>query len=168
MNIDGLLSRFRIQTKIFLMVTPFVLSILLVGFVSLYSNEILRGRIEISNVVLQSMNGYKQVFASISGFLREPVRAKFDKAAEDVAQQKARLAEVVATLEGQTDVSLLDQALTQTDKIAENNNGLWKLEQQRTAVLADIAQNFKSMDDVQNAASKTVFKLVADATRIQN
>ncbi|MCD2180226.1 methyl-accepting chemotaxis protein [Rhizobium sp. C1] len=168
MNIDGLLSRFRIQTKIFLMVTPFVLSILLVGFVSLYSNEILRGRIEISNVVLQSMNGYKQVFASISGFLREPVRAKFDKAAEDVAQQKARLAEVVATLQGQTDVSLLDQALTQTDKIAENNNGLWKLEQQRTGVLADIAQNFKSMDDVQNAASKTVFKLVADATRIQN
>ena len=101
MNIDGLLSRFRIQTKIFLMVIPFVLSILLVGVVSFYSNQILRGRIEISNVVLQSMNGYKQVFASISGFLREPVKANFEKAASDVAQQKARLADVVETLKGQ-------------------------------------------------------------------
>ncbi|MET3613451.1 methyl-accepting chemotaxis protein [Rhizobium aquaticum] len=168
MNIDGLLSRFRIQTKIFLMVTPFVLSILLVGVVSLYSNQILRGRIEISNVVLQSMNGYKQVFASISGFLREPVKANFDKAAADVAQQKARLSDVVATLKAQTDVSLLDQALTQTDKIAENNDKLWKLEQQRTGVLADISKYFQAMSDVQNAASKAVFKLVADATRSQN
>ncbi|SOC83983.1 methyl-accepting chemotaxis protein [Ensifer adhaerens] len=168
MNIDGLLSRFRIQTKIFLMVTPFVLSILLVGVVSLYSNQILRGRIEISNVVLQSMDGYKQVFASISGFLREPVKANFDKAAADVAQQKARLADVIATLRGETDVTLLDQALTQTAKIADNNEKLWKLEQQRSAVLADIAKAFATMNDVQTAAGKTVFKLVADATRVQN
>ncbi len=168
MNIDGLLSRFRIQTKIFLMVTPFVLSILLVGVVSLYSNQILRGRIEISNVVLQSMNGYKQVFASISGFLREPVKANFDKAAADVAQQKARLADVIGALKRETDVSLLDQALTQTDKIADNTDKLWKLEQQRTGVLAEISTYFQAMSDVQNAASKAVFKLVADATRSQN
>lgn len=168
MNIDGLLSRFRIQTKIFLMVTPFVLSILLVGVVSLYSNQILRGRIEISNVVLQSMNGYKQVFASISGFLREPVKANFDKAAADVAQQKARLGDVIETLKGQTDVTLLDQALNQTGKIAENNDKLWKLEQQRVGVLEDISKTLASMNDVQTSAGKTVFKMVADATRVQN
>jgi methyl-accepting chemotaxis protein len=168
MNIDGLLSRFRIQTKIFLMVIPFVLSILLVGVVSFYSNQILRGRIEISNVVLQSMNGYKQVFASISGFLREPVKANFEKAASDVAQQKARLADVVETLKGQADVTLLDQALVQTGKIAENNDKLWKLEQQRTGVLADITKTLAAMTDVQSSAGKTVFKMVADATRVQN
>lgn len=168
MNIDGLLSRFKIQTKIFLMVTPFVLSILLVGMVSLYSNQILRGRIEISNVVLQSMDGYKQVFAAISGFLRDPVKANFDKAAADVAQQKARLGEVIETLKRETDVTLLDQALTQTGKIAENNDKLWKLAQQREQVLDDISKALATMSEAQTAASKTVFKLVADATRVQN
>jgi methyl-accepting chemotaxis protein len=168
MNIDGLLSRFRIQTKIFLMVTPFVLSIVLVGLVGLYSNQILRGRIEISNVVLQSMDGYKQVFASISGFLRDPAKGNFDKAAADVAQQKARLADVIASLKNQTDVALLEQALAQTDKISDNTNRLWKLEQERSAVLEDVNKIFAAMTDIQTKAGKTAFKLIADATRTQN
>ncbi len=96
------------------------------------------------------------------------MKANFDKAAADVAQQKARLSDVVATLKAQTDVSLLDQALAQTDKIAENNDKLWKLEQQRVNVLSDISKTLAAMNEVQTAAGKTVFKMVADATRVQN
>lgn len=168
MNIDGLLSRFRIQTKIFLMVTPFVLSIVLVGLVGLYSNQILRGRIEISSVVLQSMDGYKQVFASISGFLREPSKANYETAKGDVDHQQSRLKDVIAMLKGETDVTLLDQATTETAKIAENTDRLWKLEQERTAVLANVGTIFAAMSDIQAQVGKASFKMVADATRLQN
>lgn len=168
MNIDALLSRFRIQTKIFLMVTPFVLSILLVGVVGLYSNQILRGRIEISNVVLQSMDGYKQVFAGISGFLREPVKANYETAKADVDRQQSRLADVIGMLKGQTDVALLEQAAAETAKIADNTDKLWKLEQERTSVLSDVDAIFAAMTNVQTEVGKASFKMVADATRLQN
>lgn len=168
MKIDNLLSRFKIQTKIFLMVTPFVLSIGLVGIVGLYSNQILRGRIEISNVVLQSMDGYKQAFASISGFLRDPVKENYERAAADVQQQKTRLATVIATLKAQTDVALLDQALNQTDGIAENNDKLWKLEEDRGGVQAAVKSAFDGIGEAQMQVGKIAFKLIADGTRKQN
>ena len=168
MTIDSILSRFKIQTKIFLMVTPFVLSIALVGVVGLYSNQLLRGRIEISNVVLQSMDGYKQVFASISGFLRDPSKQNFDKASADVEQQKERLSDVGAQLKAQTDVSLLEQALSQTDGIAENNNKLWKLEQERVDIQANVKATFDAMTATQAQVGKIAFKLIADGTRQQN
>lgn len=168
MNIDGLLSRFRIQTKIFLLVTPFVLSIVLVGLVGLYSNQILRGRIEISNVVLQSMDGYKQVFASISGFLRDPVKANYDKALADVDVQKARLADVVASLKSQTDVSVLEDALHQTSAISGSTEKLWKLEADRQATLDRIKQTFSAITEAQAKLGKATFKLTAAATRLQN
>jgi methyl-accepting chemotaxis protein len=168
MNIDGLLSRFRIQTKIFLLVTPFVLSIVLVGLVGLYSNQILRGRIEISNVVLQSMDGYKQVFASISGFLREPVKANFDKAIADVESQKIRLSDVVASLKQETDVSILEDALAQTGSISGSTDKLWKLEGERQSVLDSVKQISTAMTEAQAKLGKATFKLVADATRLQN
>ncbi len=168
MTIDRILSRFKIQTKIFLMVTPFVLNIALVGIVGLYSNQLLRGRIEISNVVLQSMDGYKQVFASISGFLRNPSKQNFDKASADVEQQKERLSDVITQLKALTDVSLLEQASGQTDGISQNNDKLWKLEQQRVDIQADVKASFDAMTGGQAQVGKIAFELIANGTRQQN
>ena len=53
MNIDRLLSRFKIQTKVLIFILPFVVSITAVGITGLYASGLLQGRMEISNAVLQ-------------------------------------------------------------------------------------------------------------------
>ena len=67
--IDRILSRFNIQTKVLIFILPFVISISAVGFTGLYASGLLQGRIEISNSVLQSLSGFRDVSASMTGFL---------------------------------------------------------------------------------------------------
>ena len=69
MFIDRILSRFNIQTKVLIFILPFVISISAVGFTGLYASGLLQGRIEISNSVLQSLSGFRDVSASMSSFL---------------------------------------------------------------------------------------------------
>ena len=44
MNIDRILSRFRIQTKVLIFILPFVVSITAVGVTGLYASGLLQGR----------------------------------------------------------------------------------------------------------------------------
>ena len=69
MNIDRVLSRFKIQTKVLIFILPFVVSITAVGITGLYASGLLQGRMEISNSVLQSLSGFKDVSADMSQFL---------------------------------------------------------------------------------------------------
>ena len=47
--IDRFMSRFKIQTKVIVLVLPFVASISAVGLTGLYASGLLQGRMEISN-----------------------------------------------------------------------------------------------------------------------
>ena len=85
--IDRLMSRVKIQTKVIVLLLPFVVSITAVGLTGLYASGLLQGRIEISNSVLQSLSGFKQVFSSMSGFLMKPSTETHDQAARDVTTQ---------------------------------------------------------------------------------
>ena len=70
MFIDKILARFKIQTKVLVFILPFVLSICAVGFTGLYASGLLQGRMEISNSVLQSLSGFKDVYAGMNRFLQ--------------------------------------------------------------------------------------------------
>jgi len=70
MLIDKILARFKIQTKVLVFILPFVLSICAVGFTGLYASGLLQGRMEISNSVLQSLSGFKDVYAGMNRFLQ--------------------------------------------------------------------------------------------------
>jgi methyl-accepting chemotaxis protein len=63
MLIDKILSRFKIKTKVLIFVLPFVISISAVGLTGLYASGLLQGRMEISNSVLQSLTGFKNLYA---------------------------------------------------------------------------------------------------------
>ena len=70
MFIDRILARFKIQTKVLLFIFPFVVSICAVGFTGLYASGLLQGRMEISNSVLQSLSGFKDVYSGMNQFLQ--------------------------------------------------------------------------------------------------
>ena len=163
--IDKFMSRFKIQTKVIVLVVPFVLSISAVGLTGLYASGLLQGRIEISNSVLQSLSGFKQVFASMSDFLMQPTQERHDRAAKDAASQLSLLAETANGLRAETDVSLLDSALNHSKTIPENIDKIWGLQQQQEAILADVEKAQAALLDMQGQIGKRSFKLVAAAKK---
>jgi len=165
--IDRLMSRFKIQTKVIVLIAPFVLSICAVGLTGLYTSDRLQGRMEISNSVLQSLSGFKTVFASMSDFLRNPSQDTHNLAAGTVAAQLALLSQTMQGLRAQTDVALLEQALEQSKSIAHNVETLWSLQQTQQAIVGDIETNQKMLLSLQDEIGKKSTKQIADAKKLE-
>ena len=87
MFIDKILARFKIQTKVLVFILPFVLSICAVGFTGLYASGLLQGRMEISNSVLQSLSGFKDVYAGMNRFLQNTSEESRDAVHERLKAQ---------------------------------------------------------------------------------
>jgi methyl-accepting chemotaxis protein len=165
--IDRLMSRIRIQTKVLVLVAPFVLSITAVGLTGLYASGLLQGRIEISNDVLKSLSGFKQVFSSMSRFLMLPSEEARDAVRAQLAEQVAELEQMSAEMRGKTDVALLDQALAQSTSIENNIATLWALHQQEQQIMADVAGNTEALLAIQGEAGKRAFTLLAAAKTVE-
>jgi methyl-accepting chemotaxis protein len=163
--IDKLMSKFRIQTKVIVLILPFVLSISAVGLTGFYASGLLQGRMEISNSVLQSLSGFKQVFASMSSFLRKPSKESRDAALKDVSDQLKLLGNTTEGLRSQADVSLLEKALAQSKTIPGNIDKLWGLQEQHQKILANVATASDALLAVQGDVGKRSFALIASAKK---
>ena len=91
MLIDKILSRFKIKTKVLIFVLPFVVSISAVGLTGLYASGMLQGRMEISNSVLQSLSGFKDLYGSMDDFLQMTSQEARDKLYGDIKTQQGTL-----------------------------------------------------------------------------
>nr|AGU11632.1 Methyl-accepting chemotaxis protein (MCP) signaling domain [uncultured organism] len=165
--IDRLMSRIRIQTKVLVLVTPFVLSITAVGLTGLYTSGLLQGRMEISNNVLQSLSGFKQVFSAMSRFLMQPSAETHAAARNELNTEMADLKAMADALRAETDVGQLDAALSQSATIDANIETLWGLQQQIEKIDTDVATNTETLLAVQAAGGKQAFVLLAAAKTIE-
>ncbi|WP_333723039.1 HAMP domain-containing methyl-accepting chemotaxis protein [Agrobacterium tumefaciens] len=126
-----MLSRYRIRTKVLLFVLPFVISISAVGFTGLYVSGLLQGRMEISNGILQSLTGFKNLYASMDDFLRSPTEAAKNKLLADIGSQKdilaATLSQTGPSSEGHDDLAAAARKTLGVSAIVDK---LWSLHQQ--------------------------------------
>ncbi|KQS61454.1 chemotaxis protein [Rhizobium sp. Leaf371] len=165
--IDRLMSRIRIQTKVLVLLTPFVLSITAVGVTGLYTSGLLQGRMEISNSVLQSLSGFKQVFSAMSRFLLQPSAETHDAARKELNDEIADLKTMADGLRAETDVTRLDEALAQSATIAANIETLWGLQTDRERIATEVGASTEALLAVQAAAGKQAFVLLAGAKTIE-
>ena len=139
MVIDRVLSRFKIKTKVLLFVLPFVVSISAVGLTGLYASGLLQQRMEISNNVLQSLTGFKELYASMDAFLKETTDTTRAKVHDDIARQ----ADVLASTRGQigengVGLDTLVEAERHVQVIDATVEKLWDLNAQEKAGIAAI------------------------------
>jgi methyl-accepting chemotaxis protein len=182
MNIDRILSRFKIQTKVLIFIFPFVVSISAVGITGLYASGLLQGRMEISNSVLQSLSGFKDVSAAMGKFLENATPESRDQVAQKLAGQRDMLQGMLAHLdpnaEGRTN---LEQATKSIDSIIDHMSGLWTLHETETKLSENLQNGLnvvvasqmkiteattqvqRQMNNDQNAAKS----LLREADRIQ-
>ncbi|ANL31469.1 methyl-accepting chemotaxis protein (plasmid) [Rhizobium phaseoli] len=134
-----LLSRVRIQTQVMVFIVPFVLSIMAVGAMGLYASSLLQGRMDISNSVLQSLSGFRNLSAAMAEFLADATEDNRDAVAARLADQRgllnAGLDRLAADHSGQQE---LEQALASIDGISMRMDLLWQLQESRAALLTDL------------------------------
>ncbi|EGE61306.1 UNVERIFIED_ORG: methyl-accepting chemotaxis protein [Rhizobium esperanzae] len=166
--IHGLMSRVRIQTKVLVLLAPFVISLCAVGLTGYYASSLLEGRMEISNHVLQSLNGFKHVSSSMTGFLMKPSQEARDTALADAQQQLANLNETIETLRPTTDVELLERALDQSQIIPQKIEAIWQIETGQQKILSDVDAASAALLDLQGEVGKRSFMLMASAKKMEN
>ncbi|MCG5479842.1 methyl-accepting chemotaxis protein [Sinorhizobium alkalisoli] len=127
MLIDRILARFKIQTKVLFFILPFVVSISAVGLTGLYASGLLQGRMEISNSVLQTLSGFKDVYAGMNQFLHETTEESRQAVKETIAAQKNVLAATAAHVAGASGERELADATAATSEIETRIDGLWTL-----------------------------------------
>ncbi len=139
MFIDRILSRFNIQTKVLIFILPFVISISAVGFTGLYASGLLQGRIEISNSVLQSLSGFRDVSASMTSFLADTTDAAKADLTGRLEQQKRDLDATLSQLSPDADGrSELEQASTLISKVFAHIDSLWGLHGEKTNLVQSL------------------------------
>ncbi len=137
--IDRMLSRYTIRTKVLLFVFPFVLSISAVGFVGLFASGLLQGRMEISNSVLQSLSGFKNLSASMDGFLRAPSEGARDTLLSQIKSQASDLISLSQKIGGGNESHAdLQKAAKETADVAAIVEQLWTLHDLETKYRAAI------------------------------
>ncbi|WP_160011662.1 HAMP domain-containing methyl-accepting chemotaxis protein [Rhizobium sp. 18055] len=160
MFIDRILSRFRIKTKVLIFVLPFVVSISAVGFTGLYASGLLQGRMEISNSVLQSLSGFKDLFGSMDDFLRTTNEQARDKLYADVATQQTTLNATLKQIGDNAGRDNLQAATDGTSGISGTVGKLWTLHEQEVALR-------KSIDEAQKVMISSRFNVNYDAQQLQ-
>ncbi|MGO7367022.1 methyl-accepting chemotaxis protein [Rhizobium leguminosarum] len=166
--VSGLMSRVRIQTKVLVLLAPFVFSLCAVGLTGYYASSLLEGRMEISNHVLQSLNGFKHVSSSMTGFLMKPSQEARDTALADAREQLENLKQTIERLRPTTDVGLLDQALDQSQIIPQKIEAIWQIETGQQKILSDVDAASSALLDLQGQVGKRSFMLMASAKKMEN
>jgi methyl-accepting chemotaxis protein len=169
MFIDRLLARFKIQTKVLVFILPFVISISAVGLTGLYASNMLQGRMDISNTVLQTLSGFKQVYVSMTRFLQntnDGTRAALD---QELATQSAALAAAAEGLAGQEGEAEIRNAIAGTAAVTTRAADLWTGHQEevalRHAMEADIVALMGERDRLLQYATTVRDGLAADEAK---
>jgi methyl-accepting chemotaxis protein len=120
-------------------IIPFVLSIMAVGATGFYASSLLQGRMDISNSVLQSLSGFRDLSAAMGEFLANATQENRDVVTRKLADQrtllKAGIDKLAADRSGQQE---LEQAQSSIDGISTRMDSLWRLQENRAALLIDL------------------------------
>ncbi|MGL3606861.1 methyl-accepting chemotaxis protein [Rhizobium sp. G187] len=166
MFIDRILSRFSIQTKVLIFILPFVISISAVGFTGLYASGLLQGRIEISNSVLQSLSGFRDVSASMTRFLAETTPEARDDLTRQLKQQqdnlKATLAQLGPEAGGRAE---LNEASALVDTVVTHVDELWKLHEAEGGLIGTLQDGNGAVVAAQGRATAA---MMSTETKIQS
>ena len=162
MFIDKILSRFKIKTKVLIFVLPFVVSISAVGLTGLYASGLLQGRMEISNSVLQSLTGFKNLYSSMNDFLAGTTEQARDKLYADVKSQgdvlNATLSQVGEGADGHEELAA---ATAKTAGISDIVGSFWTLHEQEVALRQSIDASQRTLIDAR-------FKLETNGKQLQD
>ncbi|CAN7532707.1 HAMP domain-containing methyl-accepting chemotaxis protein [Pararhizobium sp. LjRoot235] len=160
MFIDKILARFKIQTKVLLFILPFVVSICAVGITGLYASGLLQGRMEISNSVLQSLSGFKDVYAGMNTFLQNTSEETRQVVVAKLEAQQGVLSDTLSQVVDDEGRRQLQQAVDGSTKISDRVGQLWMLYENEVSLRKSITASLGELLGEQ-------MKVLEEATKME-
>ncbi|MBB4010177.1 methyl-accepting chemotaxis protein [Allorhizobium taibaishanense] len=146
---DRLLSHYKIQTKVLVFIIPFVLAISAVGAAGYYASRLLQGQMEVTNNVVNTLSGFKNVYQSMTVFLQQTndsTKAALDR---ELDTQLSALKTMRDTLADRDGATRIDAAMTGTQSIAGQVKRLWDLDRSETDLRAALDSDIKQLSSQQ-------------------
>ncbi|MCV3766278.1 methyl-accepting chemotaxis protein [Rhizobium sp. TRM95796] len=146
MNIDALLSRFRIQTKVLIFILPFVAAISAVGLTGLYASGLLQARMEVSNRVLQSLSGFRDLTAAMNAFLDDASDERYSATVSTLSQQDGLLNDMYAQMrDGEAGKTELAEVISAMGKVGPQIEALKALHEKEVGIVKTLNQNISDI-----------------------
>lgn len=162
--IDNLLARFKIQTKVIVFIAPFIASILAVGLSGLYASNLLQSRMDVSNTILRSLTGFKEVYGGMTSFLNNTN----DETRTALHRQLSDQADFLRNTADASSPEIKD-AIDRTKIIDDQVNEIWSGHQKeqalRAGMNADLAVVLRELNGLLSNATNTRNTLQSDEAR---
>ncbi|SCW49383.1 methyl-accepting chemotaxis protein [Rhizobium mongolense subsp. loessense] len=141
-------------------ILPFIVSISAVGFTGLWASGLLQSRIEISNSVLQSLTGFRDLSSSMNRFLAESTEEGRNEVKGRVAEQR----NVLRTMLGQAKEGTEDNAELKTAEALIAKAGgyvddLWSMHETETSLKRTIQKGLSVVVTSQTNISEALKKV---------
>ena len=157
MVIDKVLSNFKIKTKVLLFVLPFVISISAVGLTGLYASGLLVNRMALSNTVLQSLTGFKELYGALNAFLSNPSKETHDAVVTYVGDQRGMMEDIAANAgEGVQGIDKIEAADRDTAAMGGMIEEMWTLQGDQLAVLEAVVKSRQALTGIRLDAGAEV------------
>ncbi|OCW56147.1 methyl-accepting chemotaxis protein [Hoeflea olei] len=166
MDIDRLLARFSIQTKVVVLVMPLILGMAGLAAINLYTGSLLGGRLSGTSASIESLSGFKEAYAGMTNFLHDQREDKRAAVMQSLDDQLARMDKVLALADNPRESEALAGSRALAGQLRGDVDALWALHTKETAIREGLAATLGEIEALRarlDAAVETASQQLADA-----
>ena len=156
MNIDRLLARFSIQTKVVVLVMPLILGMAGLAAINLYTGSLLGGRLTGTSASIESLSGFKEAYAGMTNFLHNPNDDKRTAVMQSLDDQLARMDTVLDLAENSQESEAIQRSTELARELRGDVDALWALHGEETAIRSAIDETLSEIENLRERLNATI------------
>ncbi|MBO6919562.1 MAG: HAMP domain-containing protein [Rhizobiaceae bacterium] len=156
MFLDRFLARFEIKTKVGLLSLPFVLGIIGLATVSLFTGSLLGDRITGTNASIEALSGFKNTYINMSAFLQDQTEERRQDVLQSLDDQLVQTENVLALAENPNEIESLNGSKALVERLRADVDRLWAIRGDNIALRASFEETNVEFDQIRERLNVTI------------
>tara|TARA_R110002020_G_scaffold369046_1_gene580804 strand:- start:610 stop:3141 length:2532 start_codon:yes stop_codon:yes gene_type:complete len=148
MNIDRLLARFSIQTKVVVLVMPLIAGMAGLAAINLYTGSLLGGRLTGTSASIESLSGFKEAYAGMTNFLHDQNEDKRATVMQSLDDQLERMQKVLLLADNPQESEAIKRSTELAGELRGDVDALWALHGEVQAIHGAFDETFGEIEAV--------------------
>ncbi|MEP3200154.1 MAG: methyl-accepting chemotaxis protein, partial [Lentilitoribacter sp.] len=156
MFLDKFLARFEIKTKVGLLSLPFVLGIIGLATVSLFTGSLLGERINGTNASIQALSGFKDTYINMTGFLQDQTEERRQQVMQSLDDQLQQTEKVLSLAENPNEIESLTGSKALVEHLRTDVDRLWAIRGKNIVLRTALKETGTEIDNVRERLNVTI------------
>ena len=156
MFLDRFLARFEIKTKVGLLSLPFVLGIIGLATVSLFTGALLGDRITGTNESIKALSGFKNTYINMTAFLQDQTEEKRLEVIQSLDDQLLQTENVLALAENPNEIESLTGSKALVEGLRADVDRLWEIRGENIALRTSFEETSAEIDQIRERLNVTI------------